>query len=418
MVTTLRKYVLILFVFSLYGLFSCGDTGNSGLAGTWRAVLDSPGGELPFTIEVSQDFEGASPAVVINGDERLPFTRVEKTGNTVKFIMEHYDSVLEGELDAGGSKITGTWSKRTRGGKRTTMNFSAEKGRKERFVSLEKVPGRQAQLVDISGQWAVTFGDRDEPNAMGIFSQKGHFLTGTFMTPTGDYRFLEGFNEDGQIRLSCFDGAHAFLFHAEVGDDGVMKGDFWSSNSSGTSWTAVRDKFSLPDPYAMTKITSEDRRFPFSFPDVNGAVVSDSDSRFAGKSVIVYIFGTWCPNCNDEAPLLVELYEQYSAQGLEIVGLANEYTGEFDKDKVMVERFIERYGIEWPVLIVGVADKKKTAEALKVLDRVLSYPTTVFIGRDGTVRKIHTGFTGPGTGKYYDQLKIDFQQTIGDMLKN
>ncbi len=48
--------------------------------------------------------------------------------------------------------------------------------------------------------------------------------------------------------------------------------------------------------------------------------------EFKNKVVIVDIMGTWCPNCHDEEPLLVDLYNRYHKDGLEIVGLAYEYT--------------------------------------------------------------------------------------------
>ena len=38
----------------------------------------------------------------------------------------------------------------------------------------------------------------------------------------------------------------------------------------------------------------------------------------------------------------------------------------------------------------------------------MSFPTSIFIGKDGNVWRIHTGFNGPATGKAY----IDFKNKI------
>ncbi|MFC1734334.1 TlpA disulfide reductase family protein, partial [candidate division KSB1 bacterium] len=395
----------------------CGE--SDPLTGVWRAVLSSSGGELPFILEISAGDEHQYAAVVRNGDEALPFSRVERSGSKVTFIFEHYDSIIEGELDPSGLVMTGEWSKRSRGERRSVMNFTARRGRNYRFTPLERAEEIDTGAEDISGDWTAYFGENPETHSHAVFHQEQDGrVTGTFMTTTGDYRFLEGTIERGVLRLSVFDGVHAYLFEAEVGGDGVMNGQFWSGMSGPVPWTATKGGKDLPDPYSLTHLTNKEKKFRFSFPGVDGVVVSDDDERFEGKALLVYIFGTWCPNCNDEAPLLVELYNEYNDRGLEVIGLANEYAGDFEKDSETVRKFSARYDITWPILIVGPADKRRTQEALSDLDRVLAYPTTIFIDRSGEVYKIHTGFTGPGTGKYYEQLKMDFRQNIEEILAN
>ena len=412
--------LFLLFFICICGFISCSKEKTvRDLAGTWRAVLDSPGGELPFIIEISKPENGNLRAVVRNGEETLPFSSIEQTGNKVKFIFDHYDSFLEGNLDSKGQSIKGEWSRRSLGGTRTRMNFSAVKTLENRFETLDKPAASVSNIKDISGEWTVKFDDSlDDTPAIAIFTQQDFIVTGTFLTAIGDYRFLEGTFEHGTLRLSVFDGAHAFLFKAVLDKNGLLKGDFWSRDTYHTTWTATKGGSEMPDPYNLTKLSNNRKHFCFHFPDVNGNMISNEDARFKSKALIVYIFGTWCPNCNDEAPMLVELYKKYKNDGLEIVGLANEFSGEFAKDKEMVETFAEKYDISWPLLVVGLADKKKTAEALADLDRVISYPTTLFIDRQGKVQKIHTGFTGPGTGKYYDMLYNEFTQTIEAMLRD
>ena len=386
------------------------------LSGVWRAVLDSPGGELPFMIEVLENEDGVYLAWVRNGEERLPFSSVEVDDTKVKFVFDHYDSYLEGDIDSSGEVIDGEWSRRAMGEARTTMKFRATKNIADRFDAMgERDP--LPVLADISGEWTVKFGDNaDADPAMGIFKQEGRIVTGTFLTTLGDYRFLEGAYEYGMLRLSVFDGAHAFLFYAEVDQNGIMKGDFWSRDSHHETWTATNGGVEMPDSYTLTKLTNDQQHFAFSFPDLDGNMVSNEDPRFKGKALIVCVFGTWCPNCNDEAQHLVELYEEFHDQGLEIVGLANEFSEDFDTNVDIVQRFNKKYGITWTQLIVGLADKAQTAKALADLDRVLSYPTTLFIDREGKVQKIYTGYTGPGTGEHFNKLDDDFRKTIVELL--
>jgi hypothetical protein len=51
-----------------------------------------------------------------------------------------------------------------------------------------------------------------------------------------------------------------------------------------------------------------------------------------------------------------------------------------------------------------------------MLNKVMGYPTTIFIDRKGTVKRIYTGFTGPATGKYYEKYQDDFDAYVLKLL--
>jgi hypothetical protein len=76
----------------------------------------------------------------------------------------------------------------------------------------------------------------------------------------------------------------------------------------------------------------------------------------------------------------------------------------------------EKLGVGYNFVIAGTNDKAKASETLPALNRVLAFPTTIFIGKDGKVKHIHTGFSGPGTGIYYDQFKERFNQIVNELL--
>lgn len=410
---------------SLAALLACAgpteDTTTASLAeplltGTWRAALESPGGELPFLLRISESV-GQLSAVAVNGEEEAPFSSVEQQGKNVVLHFSWYDSEISASID--GDQMSGIWRK-TAPEKDSRMPFHATRSATTRF-SPETTAEKVGDLSDVGGVWAVEFRDEDgtEP-ARGEFNQVGERVTGTFLTPTGDYRFLEGSFENGRLRLSTFDGAHAFLFTANAAEDGTLSGDFWSRDTYHATWIAKRhdgQQAILPDAWELVGLTNTKGAFRFAFPDLEGQIVSLEDPRFDGKVVLVNIFGSWCPNCNDEAPFLAQWAHRYREQGLEIVGLAYEFSGDTDRDREMVRRFANRFGIDYPLLLAGTSDKKAAGETLPDLTSVVAFPTSVFIDRRGRVRRIHSGFSGPGTGDHHEILLADLEGLIEELLE-
>ena len=408
---------------------SCGRPGTGPAVapvGSWRATLASPGGELPFELRIAAIAGGGLQAVAINGAEEVPFTAVTIDDDRLTLRFDHYDSVITARLSKSGDALEGRWNRQSLRG-RDEMSFRARRQAREgdllRF-GPPAAPLGAATLISIAGDWDVLFTDEDGISiARGEFHQEGTHAWGTFLTPTGDYRYLDGDYRDGVLRLSCFDGAHAFLFRARALDDSTLSGDFWSRGSYHATWTARlagprpgETASNLPDPFAMTTLENPSGRLSFTFPDLDGRPVSLSDERFAGKPVLVDIFGSWCPNCNDQAPLLAELYRRYHDRGLEIIGLAYEMRGEAERDALFVRRYAERHALGFPLLLAGTSDKVEASATLPDLSGVLAFPTLIFIGRDGLVKAIHTGFEGPGTGRHYDALKARFEELIESLL--
>jgi thiol-disulfide isomerase/thioredoxin len=407
----------------LVAALACGPAeGPSGpdaadrLVGSWRAVLLSPGGDLPFGLEIERR-DGGLAAVAINASERAPFSHVELDGDDVTLAFDGYDSRIEARFD-GDDRMTGRWWKTVPSGI-STLDFVATRGAGDRFEPLDTA-ARPGAFADVGGTWRAELVDDEgtEP-AQGELRQEGTRVTGTFLTPTGDYRFLDGTFESGLLRLSTFDGGHAFLFHARAQADGTLAGSFWSRDTYHARWTASRAAAGepiLPDAWSLAGLTSGDGRFRFDFKDLDGRSLASEDPRFTGKVVLVNVFGSWCPNCNDEAPLLAEWDRRYRRRGLEIVGLAYEYSGEPERDRRYVRKYAKRHGIEFPLLLAGISDKAAAAETLPDLSAVIAFPTSIFIGRDGKVRRIHSGFSGPGTGAHHYALVAELEAAIESLL--
>lgn len=118
----------------------------------------------------------------------------------------------------------------------------------------------------------------------------------------------------------------------------------------------------------------------------------------------------------DETRFLAPWYDQNKNRGIEIIGLAYERKPDFKYASERVKRMIEKLDVSYDFVIAGTDDKATASSTLPMLNRIAAFPTTIFIGKDGLVKKIHTGFSGPGTGEYYEQFKEEFNQTINELL--
>lgn len=395
-------------------LMACGppDNGPQPIPeGIWRVEFVVPGGMLPVSLELSRTADGLT-AAFINGPERVSVPRAIEQGHRLELEFPAFNNRLVGEWN--GRTLDGTLTLIKRGGVVQEIPFRARPGVEYRFV-----PRQSGAQADVSGRWAVTFVDDDgvETPAIGEFTQQGNGVLGTFLTETGDYRYLAGELIGEQLLISTFDGAHLFLFAARLDAGGELRGDFWSGNAWHETWTARRDPdANLADAFAMTFLKPGYERLAFTFPDLEGKPVSLSDSRFAGKVVLVTLAGTWCPNCHDEARFLAPFYEAYREQGLEVVALLYEHFDDFGQAAAQARKFRDELGIEYPLLIAGYSDKQAAAETLPMLNRVLAFPTTIFIDRNGEVRRIHTGFTGPGTGQHFEKFTAEFEDYVRSLL--
>lgn len=406
-------------VLLLSALLLAGCTGDDALpTGRWRAVATVPGGELPFGLDVERADDAGYSVFLLNGGERVPVRSVDVSADSVRLELPAFNSRIVAARTGG--TLTGTLALVKGPDTVERMPFRATHGVSHRFAPAGDGAAEDGATADVDGRWDVTFvgSDSTTSNAVGTFTQDGAQVTGTFMTPTADHRFLEGTVRGDSLFLSTFDGSHAFLYEAEIQPDGTLEGDFWSGTRSHSTWTAERDSTaSLPDPYQLTYLKEGYDTFDFSFPSaVDSSIVRLSAPLFDGKVVLVTIAGSWCPNCHDEARFLEQIYPKYRDQGLEIVSLMFERYDAFDKAARQVRRYREKFDISYPTLVAGTADKDAASEALPMLNRVLSYPTAIFVGRSGKVRYIHTGFYGPGTGARYEALKRAFTDRLEGLL--
>ncbi len=401
------RLLSLLFIISI--LFSCSkDRSNVLKEGVWRAELQVTDSEvLPFNFEVT------SPQAlkIYNADEVIMVTDINYSNDTVVFKAPVFEGYVKAVLK--NDRLDGEFIKESLD---RIVPFSANFGVDTRFDM-----STTSADTNVSGVWETVFSpdnDEDRYIAKGLFEQDENLVIGTFRTTTGDYRFLEGVIEGNKMKLSTFDGAHAFLFTAEV-NDSTMHGTFYSGNHWQEPFTAKRNaNFELPDANSLTYLNEGYDRFAFNFPDADGNMISLEDAKFKNKVVVVQVMGSWCPNCLDESRFYSEFYDTNAEKDIEFVALAFEYAKTEEKAFNSIKRLRDDVGIQYPILLAqyGTSSKTKAQEKLPMLNHVLSYPTSIFIDKTGNVRKIHTGFNGPATGDKYLEFKKEFNAFIEQLL--
>jgi len=419
-------------ILSMLPLAACGSS-SADVSGLWSAALEGPGGDVVFGLDL-RHVDGAWAAWLVNGEERITVPRVEVGDTALVLGMDHYDSQIVAALSGAGDarRLSGEWTKVGSDESLTRMPFHATPGDPLAPDAPTVAPGPDGKIYVFAGvdladppRYRVDFGSDDQP-AVGVFELGPDSVArGTFMTTTGDYRYLAGRLSPSEIEntmvavsLSCFDGAHAFLFKHHLDFDwNLVDGHFWSRDTWHDTYTGTPDPdASLPDGFALTTFVDDGDLGALAFPDLDGDMRALDDPAFEGKARILQVFGSWCPNCHDACDFLADLDAAYGERGLSIVGLAFEHGTDFERNARQVRRYAERHGVTWPLLIAGLSDKAEAGKVLPILDAVRSYPTTIFLHGDGRVRAVYQGFSGPATGAAHAALRASFEAIVEELL--
>ena len=371
-------------------------------------------GELPFLMEVKYVNENSFGIEIINGDERI---KVEPEDIKYGHDRQTGKDTLRIEFPVFGSYITAVYRERVIEGewiiptKKISIGFTAHYGQNQRFTTLAKTPD-----ANLSGKWEATF-DVNNPTsaykAVGEFTQNGNILRGTFRTETGDYRYLDGEVQANKFYLSCFDGAHAFLFEGKILPDGSLVGIFRSGKSEPEVWEAKRNpNAALRDANSLTTAKSSNEAINFTFPNADGKPISLSN--YGDKVKILQIFGTWCPNCFDETRFLTKYLADNPSDKLAVVALAFERNAEVAVPQITTYK--KKMSVPYEIVVAGTTNKKDSAsQRLPWLSKVMAFPTMVFVDKKNHIRRVHTGFDGPATSAY-GQFAKDFDEFVKKLI--
>ncbi|MCC7342714.1 MAG: TlpA family protein disulfide reductase [Bryobacterales bacterium] len=377
------------------------------IAGLWQAqILAEHGPDIAFQIDVTRSGDQVTGALV-NGPDREEASSGSFDGKTLTLKFNIYGAELKADLADG--KLTGEFI-RQRANSQSARKFSATR-------NVPSYP-TTATGPDITGDWILDVGEGDNHRVWSAsFKQEGEKLTGTVIPVSGDWGAITGYIRNGEFYLSRFDGIRALLLTGKLDANGVIEGMAGGRKVIGRrAGAASAQGPQPPDPGTYTKMKNPAEPFRFEGIDLDGKPVKSSDPRFQGKVLVVTITGTWCPNCHDEAPVLVSLYNKYKSQGLEVVALAYEASGSQAQDLEKLRLYREQYGIDFLLLLAGATAQGEIERTLPQLENFGAYPTTIYVGRDGKVQYIHAGFESKATGERHQRLVGEMDHRIQTML--
>lgn len=382
----------------------------TSITGLWDAQIVAGDLQIPFRFEIAQNGSQVQ-GFFFEGDRKIGSSSGTFVGGHL--ILE-YD-ILESTLEVTflGDQFAGTYRFHRSNGPPLMI-------RARRFTPA---PADASSAPAVSGNWEMRRAPQEvktpsDNQTWNLFlRQSGAEVSGSILRVDGDTGFLIGRWQDGRLVLSHFAGQGPLLFEAKLNTDGTLA----IALNRGADYVAVRKSQARakgvadpPDPSRYTSVKDPTVPFRFSFPDLSGKIVSNTDPQFKGKVVLLAIGGSWCPNCQDEAPFLVDLYKEFHSQGLEIVGLMFEADAEPALARPRVQTFIRRFAIPYPMLLAGTPDD--IAQKIPQLVNFGAYPTTIYLGRDGRVRSVHAGFASQATGEEYVRLKGEVRGFVQKLL--
>ncbi len=390
----------------LLALASAALAQAQSVAGLWDATITFNGKDIPFRLQIAGD--GANlRGWLFNGDQKEVANAASFQNGSLVLNFDSYAAKLEAKLQDGA--LVGSYGPMLK----KTYPVTAHRHKAEAASAATAPP--------IDGLWQVQVQSAKGEKAWRLIVQEkgASNVEAAILRVDGDTGALTGEYRDGKFTLSHFSGGRPSLMVMTPQSDGTLAIDMTDLHGS-SHLTATRPDVAraegLPaptDPDRHTSVKDAAEPFRFSFPDLNGKIVSSTDPQFQGKVVLVNITGSWCPNCHDEAPFLAELYRKYRSKGLEIVALSFEEDDQL-KDPTRLRAFIKEYGIEYTVLLGGTPDERDAKLTQPV--NLNSWPTTFFLGRDGRVRYVHAGFPGPASGPLYHQAVKEFYERVDTLL--
>lgn len=371
-----------------------------------------------------------SASVASNGHTAIDLTVAEAR------LLGVIDRTVHAELVDG--QLKGTLAVSSKDSNLRNLDGKTVPGSAYTFTAVQRRKDTLAKAPDINGEWEIPL---SAPNTKGesslrlLVQQDGQDASASILRVDGDGGAYDGFYRDGKWVLSQANARGFAAYTLTPQTDGTLlvktstgravdthavATDYSGSDASDTSpayrpQVARQKGFPEPANYAAhTTVRDPNEKFAFNFPDaLTGKNVSQDDPRFKGKVVLAVVTGTWCPNCHDEVQYLVELDKKYRDKGLAIVALDFEEPEQL-QDLSRQKRLVEHYGVKYDYLIAGTP--AQMWEKVPQLVNLNTWPATVFVGRDGKVKRIHSGFASPASAAYHQKLQEEFTSTIESLL--
>lgn len=413
------------------------NAGPGAVVGRWDAVLSRGGVDIPFRLDINAE-GSALKGVFYDGFK--PYdgtTSVTFRDDNLVLNVDHYLTTISAKVEGG--QLNGTVVAQNR---ENSANYD--------FHAVRHVdtPAAAVAAPQIAGTWEIPLtapSSKGEKAFRFVVQQRGAEVAASILRIDGDTGSYTGNFKDGKWVLSHFDGgrpgvivvtptakgtlevqqqverpkvaaavAEARPAGNDYGTEATPDGRYARTLTAYRPDVARAKGFPQPDDFLThTTVNNPDETFKFAFPDNDGKIVTNEDPRFKGKVVVAVVTGTWCPNCHDEAQYLVELDKKYRDKGLAIVALNFEEPEQLETLKRQ-KAFVKQYGVKYTYLEAG--SPAQMWEKVPQLAHLDTWPATVFIGRDGKVKAVHSGFASPASGEFHTQLQQDFTARIERLL--
>lgn len=384
-------------------LLGCTTSGNEKATHVqkqyWLGEFDTDHHEIPFRF-----YTEGKKIVLLNGDEEIALIETKQSGDTTWYSFPQYGGVFT-TISTTDQHLSGYWQKE---GYEHKIPFSAAP------MDARFLPDTSSLTDYYSVQFLKHNGDT--VRAIGIFNDDASVITGTFLTSTGDYRSFEGSVRNQKFSLSHFDGRYLNYALFEKKSDLFIEGIFQSNNNDPYSWRGEMLE-QQPDVNLDSLITAKDAAKPeFVVKSLDGADKHFTQDDFYGRVTVVQVFGSWCPNCHDELTAFRTFNSFFNSDSLVFVPVAFEYDTSLTACNARINRLFKHLDVPFTAYYGGVAKKSVSAQVFPFLSDITAYPTSVFIDKRGNIRKIQSGFTGPGTGAYYEDYIKETRDFLAELL--
>lgn len=396
----MRAFWLVL----LFSLMSC--INEPQIDGTWKLAIKLQDKELPVLVQLSSNKSNQLSGHLINGAEKL-----ELTGNIddEKFelaIGAHYAKLIGTYKD---NKLSGEWVRTNK--ENYQVHFNGVRTSKD---SLFKEYETKNNPLSLNGKWKIELAK--EKYGLGLFKQTGSRVEGSILTSTGDYRFLDGHITNNQIYLYGFDGVFSFVFEGVIEKEQFVAKMF-SGKSDQTLVKGIRDSsFKLDDPLLLTE-KLDDKPMKLKMTNIDGDIVDLDSGEFKNKVKVIQVFGSWCPNCHDESNYFVKWRQENKNKLNDVKFIAVSFERANSKEEALkdLKKVRAKLSMDYDVIMADFDKSVKVTDVLPLKNSV-AFPTTIYLGRDNKIQKIHTGFSGQATGEFFQAFTKDFNQTIDSLL--
>jgi thiol-disulfide isomerase/thioredoxin len=361
---------------------------------------------IPCRIELKTDVQWE----IVNGAERIPIEIKWGKDSTFKSSLPLFNTYFEGKKEKG--ILTGEWVDPTRTGD-YRIPFQIVNNKIREFDTKVHIP--------VHLKYKIVFEDDSVPAILDMAVVREEFVVyGTVLTETGDYRYLQGEPfENSRFYLSAFDGTHLFYLAGQLVDNKI-EGVFMSGKHYMAKFTGEADAtFELRKADELTWMKNPKETLELKLSTDIKTERSFGEKDWKEKVTLVQIMGTWCPNCTDESRFVKSMYEKYHEQGLEVVPVSFERGTDKQVAFTRINSQAKQMALPYPVYLGSGADSPQKAAAIvfSQLNHVMSFPTLILIGKDGKVKKVWTGFYGPGTGVYYREHTAEIEDAVLRLLR-